>query len=248
MPEKIKRVLDAFAKTETRKLDDGRMFIEGMIPYNSNSEEMWGFVERIAPGAFKRTLNGGADVYALWSHDDSKVLGSRKNGTLAFEDRDDGLHFSVELRDTEVSRDYFETVARGDVRGVSFGFFTEADEYDWTQEPAVRTLKSVHLLEVSPGVAFPAYPGAQSKAAMRSVERELPRINEIRSQSKPNTIDTPAIPEPTPGPQENAPEARASAEPGPVAAEAPDALIAMQRSRLDLLRAMYGITMPEVSA
>jgi HK97 family phage prohead protease len=247
MPEKNKRVHDVYAKVETRAAEDGKKYIDGFIPYNSKSEVMWGFQEQIAPGAFKRTLNNGTDVYAFWAHDDSKVLGSRRSGTLTFDDRADGLHFTVEMRSNAINDDYYEAVARGDVVGVSFGFFSEQEEWDQTQEPALRTLKSVHLLEVSPGVAFPAYPGAQSEAAMRSVERELPRINEIRSQSKPKPIDTPAIPEPTPGPQETAPEARASAEPDPVATEAPDALIAMQRSRLDLLRAMYGIKLPEVS-
>lgn len=170
--EKRQRVMDAYSKVETRKAEDGRMFIDGMIPYNSRSEEMWGFVELIAPGAFKRTLNGGSDIFAFWAHDDSKVLGSRKNGTLVFEDKDDGLHFSVELRETAVAADYFEAVSRGDVTGVSFGFFSEREEWDNKQEPAVRTLKEVRLLEVSPGVAFPAYPGAQSDAARRSLYAE----------------------------------------------------------------------------
>jgi HK97 family phage prohead protease len=243
---KEKRVHDVYAKVETRKADDGRKYIDGFIPYNSRSEEMWGFVEQIAPGAFKRTLNNGTDIYAFWAHDESQILASRKGGSLVFDDRADGLHFTVEMRSGPIGDDYFEAVSRGDVSGVSFGFFSEQEEWDQTQEPALRTLKSVHLLEVSPGVAFPAYPGAQSEAARRSVERELPRINEIRSKYKKET-DTPAVTEPTPGPQETAPEARASEEPDPVAEDVRKALDLQQRNTLLLLCATYGIKLPEVS-
>lgn len=185
--EKTKRVRDMDARIETRKSEDGKMFIEGMIPYNSDSEEMWGFVERIAPGAFKRTLNNGTEVYAFWAHDDSKILGARSNGSLVFEDKDDGLHFMVELRDTEAMRDYYEAVSRGDVTGVSFGFFSEVEEWNQKQEPMIRTLKQVRLLEVSPGVAFPAYPGAQSDAARRSLVAEGAR--EFRSKFKNQPVE-----------------------------------------------------------
>lgn len=241
--EKIQRVMDASTKIETRKAEDGKKYIDGFIPYNSRSEEMWGFVEVIAPGAFKRTLNNGTDVYAFWAHDDSKVLGSRKNGTLTFEDRTDGLHFSVELRDTAISDDYFEAVSRGDVKGVSFGFFTEIEEWDQKQEPAIRTLKEVHLLEVSPGVAFPAYPGAQSDAARRSLYAE--GAPEFRSKFKPQKTapsdDTPPAPEATPGPAEQPPEARAQEDEGPTAEEKIEALKRKQTRELELVCAMYGL-------
>jgi len=212
-PEKTKRVLDAYAKVETRKAENGAMFIDGILPYNSRSEEMWGFVEVIAPGAFKRTLNNGTDVFAFWSHDDSKILGSRKASTLTFSDEADGLHFSVELRDTAVAEDYFQTVARGDCNGVSFAFFAELEEWDSRAEPMVRTLKEVRLLEVSPGVAFPAYPGAQSDAARRSLYDE--GATEFRSLHKTEpapVADTPPAPVSTPGPLDIAPEARAAFE------------------------------------
>jgi HK97 family phage prohead protease len=235
---KDKRVHDVYAKVEARKADNGKKYIDGFIPYNSRSEEMWGFVEQIAPGAFKRTLNNGTDIYAFWAHDDTKILGSRRSGSLVLDDRADGLHFSVEMRANPVNDDYYDAVARGDVQGVSFGFFSEQEDWDHTQEPALRILKSVHLLEVSPGVAFPAYPGAQSEAARRSVERELPRINEIRSKYKPDTSEPP---KPTPGPQETAPEARSTADQDPVAAAAQEALVTRQLDQLRLICATNGI-------
>jgi uncharacterized protein len=211
--EKAKRVLDVGSKVEARKTAEGKRFIDGIIPFNSRSEEMWGFVEVIAPTAFAKTLADGADVFVFWAHDEAKILGARKNETLKLEARDDGLHFSVELRDTPESIEYFETVARGDCSGVSFGFIAEKESWDNTQEPALRTLTEVRLLEISPGVAFPAYPGAQSDAARRSLYAE--GAPEFRSKFK---TPAPASPEPvapleaTPEPPDEALESRMRAE------------------------------------
>lgn len=222
--EKVKRVLDAFTKVEARKTPEGKRFIDGVIPYNSRSEEMWGFVEVLAPTAFNKTLGDGANVFAFWAHDDSKILGARANETLKLDSREDGLHFSVEMRDTPESAEFFETVARGDCLGVSFGFVAEKESWDYAQEPALRTLTEVRLLEISPGVAFPAYPGAQSDAARRSLYAE--GAPEFRSKFKPE----PAAPaaqeslEATPEPPDEALESRTRAE-----------------ALLDCYRAAYGI-------
>lgn len=240
--EKRKRYFDAYTKAEARSTGDGKKYIEGFIPYNSDSEEMWGFVERIAPGAFKRTLNGGADIFAFWAHDDSKILGSRNNNTVAFTDAPDGLRFSIEVRDTEVALDYYETVARGDCNGVSFGFFCEQDEWDHTQEPALRTLKQVRLLEVSPGVAFPAYPGAQSEAARRSLYEEgAPEFRSKFIKQGPDQ-NTPDVPASTPGSADQPPEAREQDQEDPAEVEVRiRELMHKQQAELALLSALYGV-------
>lgn len=233
MSEKKTRVLDAYAKAEARQAPDGKMVIEGLIPYNSRSEEMWGFVEQIAPGAFKRTLNMGADIFAFWAHDSAQILASRRAGTLQLEDRADGLAFSVEVRDTERGRDYFEAVSRGDVQGVSFGFIAEREDWDNTQEPALRTLKEVRLLEISPGVAFPAYPGAQSDAARRSLYDE--GGPEFRSRFKPANAPAP-VPE-----ADTSALAPSTDDPSPEETRA--ALAARQAPELDLVCAEYGLNL-----
>lgn len=229
--EKRKRYHDAYTKAETREAPDGKRYIEGMIPYNSDSEEMWGWKERIAPGAFNRSL-GRKDnqIYAFWAHDESKILGSRNNGSLVLEDREDGLHFSIELRDTEAMRDYWEAVSRGDVSGVSFGFFTEKEEWDQSSDPMTRTLKQVHLLEVSPGVAFPAYPGAQSDAARRTLYDEGgPEFRSRLKNQEPPAAPAADPPKPTPDPCDPPPE------------ESREALAARQAAELDLICAEYAL-------
>lgn len=187
MATKPKLIRDAFCKIETRKAENGLKYLDGLIPFNSRSEVMWDFVEVIDPMAFNKTLADGANVYAFWAHDDAEVLASRDAGTLKLETRAEGLHFSIEMRTD--SADKFAAVERGDVVGVSFGFIAQKEEWDFKVEPAVRTLKEVQLLEISPGVAFPAYPGAQSSASLRSLALEIPRLTEIRSKIKQLVLD-----------------------------------------------------------
>jgi len=207
--DKTKRLYDVYAKAEVRAAEGGKSYIEGVIPYNSRSEEMWGFVEVLAPTAFNKTLGDGANVFAFWAHDERDVLASTQAGTLKLESREDGLHFSVEMRDSPQSAEHFAAVQRGDVAGVSFGFVAEKETWDNTQEPSLRTLTEVRLLEISPGVAFPAYPGAQSDAARRSLYDE--GAPEFRSKFI-DKQDKPAEPlSPTPEPPE-ALESRQKAE------------------------------------
>jgi HK97 family phage prohead protease len=192
--------------------------------FDTLSQDLGGFVETIAPSAFRKTMSDGAEVFAFWAHDSSEVLGSTRNGTLTLEDRADGLAFSIEVRDTAISEDRWAAVQRGDVVGTSFGFFAERDEWDHSSSPALRTLKEVRLLEVSPGVAFPAYPGAQSGAALRSIVQETRTVN---------TIPVKASPEPAPAPPDQAPGESARAD-----------LEYRQASDLDLLCARFGIGRP----
>src|SRR5690606_1240781 len=49
--------------------------------FNELSEPLWGFRERILPGAFKEAIELD-DVRALWNHDPNYDKGRRKAGTL----------------------------------------------------------------------------------------------------------------------------------------------------------------------
>jgi len=186
---KTKRYLDAYAKVEARAAEGGKMYLDGLIPFNSDSEDLGGFIERIDPTAFNQTLSRGSNVYAFWAHCDEDVLASTDAGSLALSVDPVGLRFSVDLRPD--CADKFAAVQRGDVVGVSFGFICQKEEWDASADPAIRTLKEVQLLEVSPGVAFPAYPGAQSAAALRSLEAERPHIAEMRTKYAKPAATTP---------------------------------------------------------
>lgn len=122
------------------------------------------FVEQIAKGAFDQALRDNK-IKALWSHDTSRVLGSTTNNTLRLVSDDVGLRFEVDLPNTTVGDDAWETIKRGDVDGVSFGFIARKDK--WSKEAREgkrplyrRTILDADLREISP-VAFPAYPDSE---------------------------------------------------------------------------------------
>ncbi len=133
--------------------------------FNKNSEDM-GFIERIAPGAFTRTLEEGADVRALVEHDPARIIGRSTAGTLMLEETRLGLKVSIDPPDTSAGRDLITSIKRGDLSQMSFGFRAMVDEWDDAKRPPVRTLKDVDLIEVSV-VAFPAYP--DTSVALRSL-------------------------------------------------------------------------------
>ena len=147
--------------------------IEGYAAvFNSLSEDLGGFREQIAPGAFKQSLLG--DVRALWNHDTGQVLGRTKAGTLQIEE--DGKGLRVRITPPASASGLVESMRRGDVDQMSFGFTVNKDEWAKTAGGPVRTLLDVSLREVSV-VPFPAYLG--TSAAVRSLFGELPKIPEL---------------------------------------------------------------------
>jgi len=128
------------------------------IVFDSLSEDLGGFRERISHAAVGRTLREGRDVLALMSHDTAQVLGRVSAGTLQLSADPRGLHVTIEPPDTGVGRDTVTLVGRRDLLGMSFGFRTIADE--WTQDrrgDVVREVTDMLIHEVSI-VAAPAYP------------------------------------------------------------------------------------------
>ena len=135
--------------------------------FNSRSEDLGGFVEIVKPGAFSRTLADGADVRALVGHDSNQVIGRNKAGTLDIFEDEHGLRVEIDPPDTSVGRDIVESVRRGDIDSMSFGFIVETDSWNTEEGQEVRTLEDVELLEVSV-VAWPAY--QDTEVAVRSME------------------------------------------------------------------------------
>lgn len=181
---------------QIRELEDGKRVITGLIPFNQRSEFM-GFYEYIAPTAFNKTVNDGADVRALWNHDDSMLLGRVKNGSLRLMVQEDGLHVECDLPKTSYAEDVYELIRGGYNTGMSFGFYTIQDE--WKTEEVdgqlvdVCTLLEVRLLEVSFAVSFPAYEGTESKArSVRSLIDSLKKLDfsKLSDEEKKELEDT----------------------------------------------------------
>ena len=143
---------------EIRAVDessDGMTFGGYAWRYNEPSLPL-PFTERIAPGAFTRTLKSRNDVRAYYNHNDELLLGSSRAKTLRIEDRADGGYVEISLPETELGRSVAYHIRRGDITGMSFGFSTVRDE--WSGDGNERTLKEVRLHEVSVVSGVPAYP------------------------------------------------------------------------------------------
>ncbi len=159
--------------------------------YNTLSQNLGGFREKISPGAFSRSLRTGADVKCLMNHDASHILGRTKSGTLVLSDSPEGLRFTCQLDRTNTDHcNVYAAVKRGDLSECSFAFTVPPGGDDWSDtdgsDPkvmAIRTLKDVSLMDVS-AVTYPAYAegtavGARAKAA--ADQRQKDRLwDEIR--------------------------------------------------------------------
>jgi len=157
------------AELRVRRDGDELPKIEGYAAvFDKDSEDM-GFIERIAPGAFKKALKT-SDVRALFNHDSNIILGRVSAGTLELKEDKRGLFMSVTPPDTQLIRDMVLTpIERGDITQQSFGFNIKADEWkDMDKETPIRTITEVNeLFDVSP-VTFPAYP--DTEVALRSLD------------------------------------------------------------------------------
>lgn len=166
---------------ELRTSDEDRK-ISGYAAVFEKLSENLGFNvrEKIKKGAFANSVSGG-DVRAFWSHDTAQVLGRTRNGSLKLFEDDHGLGFELNLPDTQLGRDAFTVIKRGDVTGMSFGFEVKADQWERGKDgaPHIRTLLDVELFEVSP-TAFPAYP--QTNVGVRSLEDVIKKQEEVWEQ------------------------------------------------------------------
>lgn len=153
-------------KIEIRKADGGdkpsQITLRGYAAkFDVMSENLGGFREQIAPGAFADVLKD--DVRALFNHDANQVLGRTTAGTLRIAQDSTGLYYEVDLPDTQAARDLATSIERGDVSQSSFAFRVAPNGDSWDENEdgvIVRTItKFARLYDVSP-VTYPAYPDA----------------------------------------------------------------------------------------
>ncbi|MGI6134025.1 MAG: HK97 family phage prohead protease [Christensenellales bacterium] len=159
MVKREERCADVTELRVQPKDENGQSVIEGHAAiFDSLSQDlgfMFPFKERINKGAFKTSLEKD-DIRALWNHDANYVLGRNKAGTLELTETNKGLRVRIHPPDTQWARDLTESIRRGDVSQMSFGFVVEKETWSVEGKEDIRTLEQVKLYDVSP-VTFPAY-------------------------------------------------------------------------------------------
>jgi HK97 family phage prohead protease len=129
-------------------------------------DQMGTYRERIAPGAFKRSLGQRTPVLQF-DHGQHPLIGSLPLGSVTTlrEDRN-GLFVKARLSDNWLIEPVRDAIRDGGIKGMSFRFRVIDDAWDSDSDGDTRTIKEVELLELGP-VVFPAY--EQTSVAVRSL-------------------------------------------------------------------------------
>ncbi|MHA7292619.1 HK97 family phage prohead protease [Arthrobacter sp. HLT1-21] len=210
-----------------RAVDGGLGILSGYAAvFNKLSQNLGGFVERVDPSAFNKSIADQVPVLARYNHDDNHLLGTTEGTTLRLEVDGTGLRYDVDLPDTSAGRDVKVLAQRGDLRYSSFAFRTVDDDWDFTPEGfPMRTLLALQLVDVAP-VNNPAY--RDTTTGLRSLAERLHMdLSEVR-EAKPELLRERLL-----HPQDSAAEQqRQSAQDGQDEIH-PD--LSIYRRRLDLL-------------
>ena len=142
------------------------------------------FIEQIKPGAFQRSLEKRSNVDLLLNHDKSRKLGSTSDGNLELFEDGVGLRAICTAHDADV----IEKAKNKQLRGWSFGFYSEKDS--WKDEDGIqrRFVEDLDVFEVSiiDNTKSPAYVGTSIE--MRD-DKEI--ISENRnSESEIRVVDS----------------------------------------------------------
>lgn len=135
---------------------DGSLKIAGYAATFNTEAENLNFREKIAPGAFTRSLESDEPIFLLINHQaDQLPLASTRSGTLKLTQDDVGLRMEADL-DSKNPRalELASALTRGDVNKMSFAF--SINPGGETRDGGVRTLTDITCYEVSV-VNMPAY-------------------------------------------------------------------------------------------
>lgn len=164
---------------ETRASENGAKVIEGYITKFNTKSQFIGFFEQVSPNAFDKTLADGHNIFAMYNHNDDKILGCTNTGSLVLAIDNIGLRFSLSINSNiTYANDTYELVKSGDVDGCSFGFV--CNDSDWSTQSDgtdLRTLLDVELIEVTI-TPFPAY--LDSNVSTRSYKEYKDGINKMK--------------------------------------------------------------------
>lgn len=157
--------------TVTRAEGDSRR-VEGVaVVFNSWSEDLGGFREKIAPGALDGVIER-SDIFALLDHRRERgILGRCKRGeevSLHLEIREDGLHYAFDAPETALGNEVLSCLERGEIDGSSFAFTVLEDTWERNGDEYQRVITKIdELFDVSP-VYSPAY--SQTSCDLRGLD------------------------------------------------------------------------------
>ena len=181
--KKIERRTFTVRDVEARQAEDGTMRLAGYAAVFDDPSVPLPFVERIASGAFRKTLSETPDVRLLINHE-GLPLARTKNGTLTLTEDSRGLYMDAEIADTTEGRDLYKLVERGDVDQMSFAF--RVIRQKWSEDRSTRTLIELSLADGDVSiVTYPAYPttSVEAREALRKAIDAVKEGREVTGES-----------------------------------------------------------------
>ena len=155
----------------TRAEGDSRTVRGRAVVFDSWSEDLGGFRERIAKGALDGVI-ARSDIFALMDHDRRRgILGRCKRGdevSLRLKVTDEGLEYEFEAPETALGDELLSCLERGEIDGSSFAFTVLEDNWERVGDEYQRTITKIdELHDVSP-VYSPAY--SQTTCDLRGLD------------------------------------------------------------------------------
>lgn len=152
--------------------DEGKtpVIIGHPIVYDTWSEDLGGFRERIARGAAAKTILE-SDIRALFNHDPNYVLGRNRSGTMELTEQAKAVKMKLTPPDTQIIRDLvIEPMRRGDINQMSFAFRVAGPSWNsrdggkpphgtgevWNEDYTEREVLQFRMFDASI-VTFPGY-------------------------------------------------------------------------------------------
>lgn len=181
--KKIERRTFTIKNVEARQAEDGTMRLSGYAAVFNDASVPLPFIERIAPGAFRKTLTETPDVRLLINHE-GLPLARTKNGTLRLQEDQTGLYMDADLPDTQAARDLYTLVERGDVDQMSFAF--RVIRQKWNEGRTERTLTELSLADGDVSVVtYPAYPTTtvEAREQIAAARQAIKEGREITGES-----------------------------------------------------------------
>ena len=165
-----RRLISEQPGLEVKADDNGRTVIRGYAAvFESESQDLGGFVEIVERGAFDEVMASNPDVFGKYNHE--RVIGRTSSGTMRLFVDERGLRYEIDP--PRAAADLVELIERGDVRGSSFAFRSRPADEQWKRDDKgrmIRRIKKFSFLGDAGPVDTPAYLATESYVSKRALE------------------------------------------------------------------------------
>lgn len=173
--------------------------------YASKFHNIDGYGDIVMPGAFTKSLQGGAGkIKFLWQHDRYTPIGVIKE----LREDEKGLYFKAQFANTQKAQEARELMSMGAMDSFSIGYIPVIEEKDEANGRAVNRIREVRLLEIS-SVTFPANTEATLDNIKSDTESKLAGLRMDQLDLVTKFIDFMQASEEEPQDEQEAPEVEA---------------------------------------